>query len=141
MPIDYKNYPANWKTEIRPAILKRAGNCCETCKAPNGDAIFRGWYNGIECYQLFEGEVYNANTGGFIYNIGSEGIEPLKGDPNQQAIKVVLTIAHLDHDTTNNEYGNLKALCQRCHLRLDAELHKRNAAATRRAKLKIVELF
>lgn len=140
MPCDYKNYPANWKTEIRPAILNRAGNCCETCKAPHNDAIFRGWYNKIECYQTFCGNVYNADTGKLV-SIGAEGIDPLKGDPNQQAIKVVLTIAHLDHDTTNNDYGNLKALCQRCHLRLDAELHKRNAAATRRAKLKIVELF
>ena len=35
MPIDYKNYPDNWKTEIRPATLKRAGNKCENCGAEN----------------------------------------------------------------------------------------------------------
>lgn len=27
----------------------------------------------------------------------------------------VLTVAHLDHDATNNDFGNLRALCQRCH--------------------------
>jgi 5-methylcytosine-specific restriction endonuclease McrA len=32
---------------------------------------------------------------------------------------VVLTIAHLDHDPTNNTWDNLRALCQRCHLRHD----------------------
>ena len=29
MPIDYKKYPPNWLTEIRPRILKRAGGRCE----------------------------------------------------------------------------------------------------------------
>jgi hypothetical protein len=46
-------------------------------------------------------------------------------------VTVVPTIAHLDHDRTNNDYGNLKALCQKCHLDLDREQHRRNAAATR----------
>ncbi len=31
MPIDYSKYPPNWKTEIRPAILKREGNKCKFC--------------------------------------------------------------------------------------------------------------
>jgi 5-methylcytosine-specific restriction endonuclease McrA len=35
--------------------------------------------------------------------------------------KVVLTIAHLDHDIQNNdEEKNLRALCQMCHNRHDA---------------------
>lgn len=42
--------------------------------------------------------------------------------------RAVLTVAHLDHDTQNNERENLKALCQRCHLRHDAKQH----AQTRR---------
>ena len=29
--------------------------------------------------------------------------------------KVVLTVAHLDHNITNNRFSNLKALCQKCH--------------------------
>lgn len=44
--------------------------------------------------------------------------------------KVVLTIAHLDHDVTNNALGNLRAMCQRCHLTYDAVHH----AETRRRK-------
>jgi 5-methylcytosine-specific restriction endonuclease McrA len=48
--------------------------------------------------------------------------------------RVVLTVAHLDHDTTNNRRENLRALCQRCHLRYDSEYHKKNAANTRRRK-------
>jgi hypothetical protein len=40
--IDYNDYPPNWKTEIRPAVLARAGNRCEgspaypDCRAANG---------------------------------------------------------------------------------------------------------
>lgn len=54
-----------------------------------------------------------------------EYLEPSSGKENQKAIKVVLTIAHLDHDTSHNDYSNLKALCQRCHLNYDKEHHKR----------------
>lgn len=44
--------------------------------------------------------------------------------------KVVLTVAHLDHDETSADPANLRAMCQRCHLRYDREHH----AETRRAR-------
>lgn len=47
---------------------------------------------------------------------------------------VVLTVAHLDHDTSNNDYSNLAAWCQRCHLTYDATHHALTAAQTRRLK-------
>ena len=40
--------------------------------------------------------------------------------------KVVLTIAHMDHDKKNTDYSNLKALCQRCHLSHDINQHVAN---------------
>lgn len=45
--------------------------------------------------------------------------------------KVVLTVAHLDHDISNNRFSNLKAMCQRCHLTYDAIHHAKNARETR----------
>jgi hypothetical protein len=33
--------------------------------------------------------------------------------------KVVLTVAHLDHDLVDHSDENLAALCQRCHLTYD----------------------
>ena len=36
--------------------------------------------------------------------------------------RVVLTVAHLDHDPTNNDPSNLRALCQRCHNAHDAPM-------------------
>lgn len=38
--------------------------------------------------------------------------------------RVVLTVAHLDHDPTNNDERNLKAMCQRCHNRYDVQHRK-----------------
>lgn len=55
--------------------------------------------------------------------------------------RVVLTIAHMDHDETNNDTSNLRALCQRCHLIWDAKHHAANARAKRRAKLAAGDLF
>jgi hypothetical protein len=51
--------------------------------------------------------------------------------------RVVLTIAHLDHDPSHGDPERLRAWCQRCHLTYDAAHHAANAAATR-AKRKSV---
>lgn len=48
--------------------------------------------------------------------------------------RVVLTVAHLDHDPQHNADDNLRALCQRCHLGHDLELHQARAAETRRRR-------
>lgn len=37
---------------------------------------------------------------------------------------VVLTVAHLDHQPENCADDNLKAMCQRCHLRYDMHHHQ-----------------
>jgi len=48
--------------------------------------------------------------------------------------RVILTVHHLDARPENCDEKNLIALCQRCHLRADAELHRANAHATRLSK-------
>lgn len=116
MPIKAENkkrYPKNWRW-IRMAILNRAGNRCEgspafpLCQAENG-----------------------------------------KPHPDTQS-RVVLTIAHLDHQPENcdglekypiglivqpytetpKERSNLRAWCQRCHLKYDAKHHAKNGRKT-----------
>ncbi len=47
---------------------------------------------------------------------------------------VVLTVAHLDGSTDHSDPANLRALCQRCHLRHDAKQHAETARVTRAAK-------
>jgi len=47
--------------------------------------------------------------------------------------KVVLTIAHLDHQPENNDPENLRAWCQRCHLTYDAMHHAESRRNSRRS--------
>ncbi len=137
MPCDYSKYPKNWKTEIRPRILERAENKCEFCKVPNYALIERGKYNGIYAYQDMEGNIYNAENGEYITSNYLGSLEKPK------STKVILTIAHLDHDKENHEVKDdrLKALCQRCHLILDKEHHSENRRNTLNKKKGLTELF
>lgn len=48
--------------------------------------------------------------------------------------KVVLTIAHMDHDETHADPERCRVLCQKCHLSWDVKHHAKNAAITRRRK-------
>jgi hypothetical protein len=123
MPINYKKYPKNWKTEIRPRILQRANNKCESCGVENYKVIFRGILNGQDVYQDLNGDIFSAIDSTLILSEFEDYLEEIK--PNQKAIKVVLTIAHLDHDADNHNVSDdrLKALCQKCHLAYDKEYH------------------
>lgn len=120
MPCDYKNYPANWKTEIRPAILERANHCCEECGVNNGRVGYRDKQGKFYSVKIIMDwlELHGID-------LFAEG-EILHHVADKKPIKIVLTVAHLDHDTTNNDYSNLKALCQLHHLRHDVEHHKQS---------------
>ncbi len=54
--------------------------------------------------------------------------------PNPKKVKVVLTVAHLDHDETNESITDerLKAMCQLCHLRYDAKEKYRRATVNKK---------
>lgn len=54
--------------------------------------------------------------------------------------KVVLTVAHLNHDPRDCRDENLRALCQRCHNRYDAAARAAGVRARRRAALGVEEL-
>jgi 5-methylcytosine-specific restriction endonuclease McrA len=66
--------------------------------------------------------------------------EELRYWSRKKPVTIVLTIAHLDHDPTNNDPENLKALCQKCHLTYDAKHHAENAKKTRMAKKAVGDL-
>lgn len=105
MPINYKDYPENWKWLSRQ-IISDARNKCELCYAPNGVYVLRGrskleqlpWYPDHSEYS-------------------KEGF---------WRTKIILTVHHIDGDKHNSTKQNLIALCQRCHLRLDLLKHMKN---------------
>lgn len=120
---------------IRAYILKRAGDACEQCRVPNHVRIERGIDDDEGTYMREDGRVFDANTGTFLRD-ACRGffLKDRAYTARPKSTFVVLTIAHLDHDPRNNNETNLKALCQRCHLALDLELHKANAKKTRARK-------
>ena len=111
MPIKPENrhrYPPNWR-EISIGIRHgRAGGRCEQCGIPNG--VWR-----------------NHRTGRWTHDAGLAEAW-LDGD---KIARIVLTVAHLDHDPSHSDPANLRALCQRCHNRHDAPHHRQTAQATR----------
>lgn len=137
MPIKPENkarYPSGWKV-IREAILVRAGHCCEQCKVKNHTRIARGAGRDVDTYMTDDADVYCADSGQYLGRCRMDSYEVLR------MTDIVLTIAHLDHTPENCRPENLKALCQRCHLRYDAKLHSETAQITRRSRLAIGDLF
>lgn len=106
MPVDCSKYPKDWP-EISLRIRERSGGQCE-CMGECG---------------------LHKTTGGPRRCCERNG-EPAKWANG----KVVLTVAHLNHTESDCRDENLKAMCQRCHLRYDVDHHKQNAAKTREAK-------
>lgn len=106
MPIDYKKYSEDWKDIIRPKVLERAGYKCEVCKVRQRAKGYRdkkGVF--VECDNFM---LNWAKKQGF------------------KVITIYLQVAHLDHNINNNSPVNLKAMCQKCHLNYDKELHRIN---------------
>lgn len=116
-----------WRA-IRERIGERSGWKCETCGAPHMTMIARGSYRGRDAYMVIDTcEVFDAETG---LRMGRMRCTSEFGA--HRVLKIVLTVAHLNHDEMDNRPENLAHLCQRHHLRLDAKHHARNAARTRR---------
>lgn len=137
MPIKPENrsrYPADW-TQIRARILARAGNCCERCRVPNRTRIARGAGEDADTYMRDDATVYCADSGTYLGQTHMSNYQVLR------MVDIVLTIAHLDHTPENCADNNLQALCQRCHLRLDAGHHAETARATRHARKAVGDLF
>ncbi len=138
MPCDYSKYPSNWKSEIRPAILERDGHRCKFCGVPNHELGYRDANGKWYCFKLIDDALHNDGYDYFSHEL--KNCYDKKGNPTKPT-RIVLTIMHLDHDTTNNDYSNLAAGCQKCHLNYDQEYHRKNAKKTNQNKKGLQNLF
>lgn len=112
-PENRARYPKDWR-EISARIRARAGDRCEC-----------------------EGECGLHRT-----NPGPRRCNERHGTPATWARgKVGLTVAHLNHLPEDCRPENLKAMCQRCHLRYDRDHHAASARKTRAAKRPQLEFW
>lgn len=127
-PESRHRYPRDWP-QIRARILARAKNCCERCGVPNHQLGGRA-KDGTFLPALPKGEKLLRfdwpAPGEHSWCGAGERLERLR------VIRIVLTVAHLNHTPEDCRDENLQALCQRCHLAHDHEHHQRNAYQTRR---------
>jgi hypothetical protein len=126
-PEERGRYPKDWRA-ISARIRDRAGNVCEWCGVPNRAIVVRDLRvtskrpEGASAWRLHEhdGVCCGEDCG---------------------AVKIVLTVAHLDHTPENCTDENLVALCQKCHLTYDAKRHASTARETRARRAGQGKLF
>lgn len=132
VPIKKENlqrYPADWP-QIRERIRQRAEDKCENCGVPNGALIYRD----------DQGDWHELGEDGRTYNrvlMSTFWAESM----GFKVVKIVCTVAHLDHTPEHCSDDNLRFWCQRDHLAYDAEHHAQTAYATRREGRAVADLF
>ena len=133
MPIRPENkhrYPADWP-QVRERILTRARGRCEWpgCTATHGTIGL--WETDGKFYPLPDR----------LWHAGYRPGHTVASDRGQfKVLRIVLTVAHLDHTPENCDDDNLRAWCQRHHLAYDAEHHAITRARTRHANARTLEL-
>lgn len=141
MPIrleERARYPKDWPA-ISAAARERARHECEWCGVRNY-AIGGRDHDGA----FLPAQPLGENIGGLEWpKPGEDGwcSAPGREAKRLRLVRIVLTVAHLDHVPENCAPENLKALCQRCHLRYDAEHHRKNSHATRRKAKAVGDLL
>lgn len=143
MPCDYSKYPSNW-SEIRKRILERDNHCCKVCGI-NNYAVVR-WDKENKTWERARGNIHidRYGDGDVSYQEARELVKHWNENHDKDDagwVVIVLTIMHLDHDTTNNIDKNLATGCQRCHNNYDRKYRSANARKTLQKKKGLQSLF
>lgn len=122
-PENRKRYPKDWKAISQRIRFERAGGRCE-CEGACGID-----HNGDPTLDHQEDYVFGRCS-------AMHG----EAHPDTRS-RVVLTVAHLDHQPENNDDANLKAMCQRCHNRYDAPMRRKGIRQRRHENMACGDLF
>ena len=135
-------YPIDWPELSRLVRFGRARGCCERCGRPHGARVVHlgdgsgAWWDearalwrdargrrlrGLPAPEALEA----ARVARQPALTGLDEPDWLGAPLRLPVTRVVLAVAHLDHDPGNNRPRNLAALCQSCHMRHDAAEHRR----------------
>lgn len=123
-------YSREWRTVTRPRILARAGNRCEQCGVPNHAKVWRRILSGRTWWSRYATRWRDAR--------GVLATPPRYPD-SERRIRIVLTIAHLNHTPGDDRDENLRALCQWCHLNLDQGHHRESRQARKDASRPLIQ--
>lgn len=127
-PETLARYPADWPA-IRARIQRRAANKCEQCGVAN-HALGGRLRDGRFMLAMPLGEkllrLEWPRPGVSAWCADGERYERLR------VIRIVCTVAHLDHMPENCDDDNLRFWCQRCHLSYDVKHHGTTAYMARR---------
>ncbi len=128
-------YPVDWPQLSSMVRFGRAAGRCQCCRRPHGADVVhlrdgRWWDATVEIWRNGRGQVLSRLQPPALLH----GIK-------LRTTRVYLATAHMDHDPTNNRPGNLKALCQRCHLAHDRAEHQRRRRVTLFRRKALGDLF
>ena len=105
-----------WRA-TRERIRERAKDRCEQCGKPNGETVETITGSGA---------MFWRSVGGPWRDLAGRRTRVVWVQP--RTIRVVLTVAHLNHIAGDDRDENLKCLCQWCHLNYDVSFHKQTRA-------------
>lgn len=138
-----QHYPDDWE-QIRERVLQRAAEREETeggVDMPSGVLACGKTLDSVPqcewCGKPHNELVLAAECGSWAHVDDQLSWFDSKGDPTtlfdtgpithdeDGPLRVILTIAHLDHDPRDTDLDRLRALCQRCHLTYDNQPEQR----------------
>ena len=139
MPINYRNYHAQWPL-IRAIISHRDRNKCKRCRAPHLVMIWRmhnrTWTPYVRPQPPQDGKLWRVESG-----VTKSYLQPQEPPGARKLILCVCTVAHLDWDRENNAHANLALLCQQCHLDHDRSQHLYRRLRSKLSRAAQYELF
>ena len=125
-------YPPHWRALSQRVRFERAGGRCQGCGRPH---LAR-----VRC--LPDGRWFDEAAGTWRNRRGRPDRWPDLLEAGQVRLtRVVLAAAHLDNDPANNRLGNLRGLCQRCHMLHDRPHHLVQRWLTYRRRWALGDLF
>ncbi|MFS0738969.1 hypothetical protein ABC347_18130 [Sphingomonas sp. 1P06PA] len=123
-------YPIDWRELSAYIRFGRAKGRCERCHRPHGrDVLHLGngiwWDEDATRWRDGQGRRVRSLPDPDELTRIQPGFDGIAAPAQMRVTRVVLASAHLNHDPGDNRPRNLAALCQRCHMRHDADEHRR----------------
>jgi hypothetical protein len=119
MPFDKHKYHPKWNL-ISRLVKKRDGQQCTFCGARKGS--------------------YLVLPGGGLSPINLVNARDFKRR-GLEIVRISLSVCHLDGDSRNNRFHNLRTGCNRCHLKYDRNRHVRSRMYGRDHREQQYDLF